>query len=977
MNPSVASGYLKPLSIANQLGAANAMREAVSIHFSSAESSFYNRYEWGINPFLKFSDAIHHLQEELDHLVDTEPGWQHEEIRTNIYLLACAILDLIDDHLLARKYDFSKLAKLPVVGSALAAAERLQIRARRAGRRARKLTAWREQWQSELIAALRCFLGSSALSKDDRANVRGRLNELLASAPSKALDWKRLRIPGAYRSQDLTQFDVLALGQKFISACPERDRPLTVLGLRTAGSYFAPLLHAYLESNNYQDVESLTIRPKHGTSPQETAVLARCAAKRGRLVIIDEPIGSGGTLAKAVQIACRCSISRDQIVILIPIHPSARNWKAGSGYHLLSDLTVLTLEPEEWHKSKRLDIEAEELLTEYLQARGSVLSVSGTSARASEFNARLEAVSEKKGHTRFKRVYEVVFSADSQDQESRFVLAKSVGWGWLGYHAFLAAERLTQFVPGLLGLRNGMLYTEWSRGNTLEASPIDRTRWIDRAACYVAARARTLRLDEDPAADLIWENRNNGLAGLAGNLCRAYGRRPARFLRRGRISHELTREACPRPTLIDGKMRPSEWIHDGAAALKCDFEHHGLGKTEINMTDPAYDLAEAILTWQLSSAEENQLVKRYIQETGDVTVIDRLLINKLAAGTRALDAAVANLQDPQVVHRSHEFNRDYVVASNFLVLHTMRYCASVCVKSENTQWRDPLVVLDVDGVLDKQAIGFPSTTWAGIQAVSLLHSHKFPVVLNTARSILEVKEYCRHYAFLGGVAEYGAFAWDATSNREIKLVSGQSLEQLRVLAEHLRRIPGIFLNEDYVYSIRAYTFEDGATKAVPGLLIQNLISQLKLDRLNFHQTYTDTAVVAKETDKGKGLLALLELAGHPNISTLAIGDSSADLPMFRVATKSFAPGHVSCRNEAQAIGCYIDAEPIQPGLLNIARKIVHSEEGRCELCRAAELRKLMDKNLLLRVLRHADESQMKRLLRAMCDPMVRRSFLAN
>ena len=977
MNPSVAFEYLGQLPISNEPGVISALQFPPN-QARATESSFYNQYEWCLNPFLTFSDACRHLQEQLDHLVNHEPGWQDEEVRTNIYLLACAILDLTDDHLLARKYDLSKIAKIPVVGSLLAATERLQNRAARAGSQSQELSAWRQQWQSELIAALRSFLGASRLNRADRENICTRMGKLLTSEDFKSLHRKRLRVPGAYRSQDLTQFDVLSLGEKFVSAFPERDRPLTVLGLRTAGSYFAPLLHAYLESNNYRDVESLTIRPKHGTTPQEKAILARCAARHGKLVIIDEPIGSGSTLAKAVQIACRSSISRDQIVILIPIHPSARNWKDGPAYHLLSDLAVLTLEPEEWHKWKRLDIGAEDLLRDYLHAGGiSVHSVDGASARANEFNERLDAVSEKKGHTRFKRVYEVVLASDSRAQESRYVLAKSVGWGWLSYHAFLAAERLAQFVPGLLGLRSGILYTEWIPQKTLDTTPMDRTHWIDRAACYVAARARTLPLDEDPAPDLIWENRNNGLASLAGNLCRAYGARPAPFLRRGRISYELTREACPRPTLIDGKMRPSEWVHSGMAALKCDFEHHGLGKTEINMTDPAYDLAEAILTWQLSSHEENQFVKRYIQETGDITVIDRLLINKLAAGTRALDAAVANLQDPQVVHRSQEFNRDYIKAWNFLVLHTMRYCASVCVKSDNTEWRDPLVVMDVDGVLDKQAIGFPSTTWAGIHAVSLLHSHKFSVILNTARSIPEVKEYCRHYGFLGGVAEYGGFAWDAASNREVKLVSQESLEQLQMLAGQLRRIPGIFLNDDYLFSIRAYTFEGGATRAVPGLLIQNLISQLKLDRLSFHQTYTDTAVVAKEADKGKGLRALLELAGHSDSSTLAIGDSSADLPMFRAATKSFAPGHVSCRSEAQAIGCYIDAEPIQKGLLNIVRRIVHSEKSRCEFCKAAERPRQGDRNLLLQVLKHADESQMKRLLRAMFDPMVRRSFLAN
>ena len=32
---------------------------------------------------------------------------------------------------------------------------------------------------------------------------------------------------------------------------------------------------------------------------------------------------------------------------------------------------------------------------------------------------------------------------------------------WLGYHAFLAGHRLAGFVPPVLGLRDGVLYSEW------------------------------------------------------------------------------------------------------------------------------------------------------------------------------------------------------------------------------------------------------------------------------------------------------------------------------------------------------------------------------------------------------------------------------------------------------------------------------------------------------------------------------------
>ena len=89
------------------------------------------------------------------------------------------------------------------------------------------------------------------------------------------------------------------------------------------------------------------------------------------------------------------------------------------------------------------------------------------------------------------------------------------------------------------------------------------------------------------------------------------------------------------------------------------------------------------------------------------------------------------------------------------------------------------------------------------------------------------------------------------------------------------------------------------------------------------QTYLDTTVVAPETDKGQGLLALLELAGAKDLDTVAIGDSEPDLPMFRVARRSFAPRHISGRDIAQQLGCRIAARSYQPGLLSAVRSVVH------------------------------------------------------
>ena len=48
------------------------------------------------------------------------------------------------------------------------------------------------------------------------------------------------------------------------------------------------------------------------------------------------------------------------------------------------------------------------------------------------------------------------------EKQTKYVLAKSVGWGWLGYHAFLIGHRLSEYVPPVLGLRDGVLYSEWT-----------------------------------------------------------------------------------------------------------------------------------------------------------------------------------------------------------------------------------------------------------------------------------------------------------------------------------------------------------------------------------------------------------------------------------------------------------------------------------------------------------------------------------
>jgi hydroxymethylpyrimidine pyrophosphatase-like HAD family hydrolase len=926
--------------------------------FAVRDADFYRDYAWCLSIYPTMGDSLQRLREELTRCTVGAEAWRRRERLTNVYLHCCAIADTTDDYLIGGAYDLSNFARIPFSGLPIQGFNTvLDVSRRVRSKRIAPVHRWRRAWNTVVQEFLKTSLVPDALPSTDLIR---RLKTLTQQRLPSDLLAEVAKAPAAFRSQDLSHYDVLALGKQFLASIDDPTRPILIIGLRTAGSYFAPLLAAYLQANGCSDVDALTLRPKKGIAAWEKAKMASYAAKRGRAVLIDEPINTGKTLLKTLDLL-RKSALRTDFSIVVPVHVSRPDWNSGYEAQALSRLHVVGLEPERWHKCGVLTAESvADLMHEWLVG----VEVNVTSDAISEgANRKLEALSEQKFHNRLKRVHRVDLRDVSGRTTTRYVLAKGVGWGWYGYHAVLASERLCGFVPPLIGFRDGVLFEEWV-GEQQASVDLDRPQFLERAPEYVAERTRLLKLERDPVRALAADNRHKATDELSGALGNAYGSRPAAVLRRSLLRERLTSQPCPAPTLIDGKMRPQEWVNVGGRLVKTDFEQHGLGKTELNVIDPAYDLADAVLQWRLSAAEETQLIDRYVALSGDKGVAGRLHLNKMLAGLWNMMRAVDNLSDARLANVREQFNRSYIDAWTFLIVQTARYTGELCEPKLHPHWQTQLVVMDIDGVLDRQIFGFPSTTAAGIRAVSLLHAHDCAVAINTARSVAEVKEYIAAYRMVGGVAEYGAYAWDAVSGKERVLVSPESLRQLEILAGQLRQIPGVFLNDDYKYSIRAFTYQHGVPIALPTLIIQNLIASLRLDRLTFHQTFLDTAVVAKETDKGQGLLALLSLAGHSKDTAIAIGDSEPDLSMFRVVNRSYAPAHILCKRAARMLGCQLVPGNYQVGLLQAAHKIVHNDGHSCRKCKENEKLLADNKDLFVELLQVADSAKIPALLKA-------------
>ena len=154
---------------------------------------------------------------------------------------------------------------------------------------------------------------------------------------------------------------------------PERTQSILVVGLRTSGSYFAPLLRAFFEAEGYESVALLTIEPNRGVGRREMRELERFAERGYSALIVDDPPYTNRTVFAALDIVHRAGFAPSKLKFLVPTHPAKRTW-----FKTLPEDSVITLQPEQWHKWALLDPKAVELrLAEYFHTRNFAQRIRG------------------------------------------------------------------------------------------------------------------------------------------------------------------------------------------------------------------------------------------------------------------------------------------------------------------------------------------------------------------------------------------------------------------------------------------------------------------------------------------------------------------------------------------------------------------------------------------------------------------------
>lgn len=829
------------------------------------------------------------------------------------FLCAAGIVQVGQDHLQGTSWLPNRVVrKLDARGTAAAALRQgvgglLSVAA--ASPAARELKAWLATVE-ELADALADAVIAEPVPGTDARSVEWfvRAEHLLrrhrAGVPRRIaalLEGSLLRPPSCFRSFDQHPRDAVELVARFEQRYPERGRQLLVLGLRTSGSYLAPLTGAALRDAGYRQVRVGTIRPGEPPLRGNAEFLRSVGRSRALVLLCDDPPTTGGSLAAVAGQLARAGVPAERVVMMLAVFGS------GAVPDPIAGHPSVVLPGADWYVRTRMREESMRHTLEHLLPDHEVLALSlgepGLPSRWSPLAVPLSA------HVR-----------TGSGEQRLAMVAEAAGTGYFGRHAVAVAEQLGRVVPHVYGFHDGVLLRERladEPGEKTAAGPAGRVP-PHAVVEYVMQRRQCLAVAADRSPLLggrqpVWEVGARVFADRCGQLAD-----PLRPLLIDPLLRVLLRS--PSPCLVDGRTSYGDWREGAGEWIKVDFHQGHFSHLDLAAYDAAYDLAGAALS---RPDDEDRLLGRYEKLTGGRVPPSRWCLYKVAHGWNAERLAQTGV----------DIGMTEADARRAQSRAVQQYLAGLYLEDVDAKAEGPWCVLDVDGVLETSLSGFPVSTPAGMLALRALRAHGYRVLLATGRSLPEVRDRCRAYGLSGGVAEYGAVAYDAATDRSV----GLGPEQGGALTALLSGVPSVTVDPLYRWCARAYRGTGAGRASMDMTIVRGLMARPGIaDRFTVVQGDMQTDFVPKGVDKASGLLGLMDLLGAPGARpALAVGDSFTDIPMLRAAETGYAPSNAD--RAVRAAGIEVLRRPCQAGLAEAVGRLLGHRPGHCPACRPPRL----------------------------------------
>ena len=758
------------------------------------------------------------------------------------------------------------------------------------------------EWNGH-VARLGALLADVVLGAE-ATGLDAPLGRVRSGFPGSALlEGALLRQPSCFRSFDQRPRDVVELVGRFAEQYPDRAVPVLALGVRTSGSYLAPLAGSALRTLGFARVRVRTTRPGERLLSGEPGLVRRLVDEGGLVMVLDDPPASGASLEAAAAAVEAAGFARDRVVLAFAAFDA--DGSAGVARPVgtagpIARRPRVVLEAASWHVRRQLGHSSlAGALSALFPGEPVVVAADapGLPSRAGHLAVHLMA---RVGPKRMP------------------IVAESTGLGYLGAHAADVARALSGQVPQVYGVVDGILFRDRLPGEDPDREALDGTVSAERIAQYVAARRRSLAVAEDRSALLcgrqpVWEI-------AARVLAKGFGRlgTPLRPMLIDPLLRTLLETETP--CLVDGNADPDLWCEDGCGGwFKTDYDDGCFSHLDLATYDAIYDLAGAALA---RPGLEPHLVARYQEATGERISAARWCVHKLVHAWN--------------VRRRRGGEPERRAAERASARAVRQFLSGLYLRDLETEPDGPWCALDVDGVLENDAFGFPASSPAGLMALRALRAHGFRVLLATGRPIEDVRERCAAYRLPGGAAEYGAILHDATSGANTPLVPEHDGE----LATRLSRLPGVSVDPEYRHCVRAFVDDAGGTgrRGLDG----SRIAAHGYEHWHYSVVRGDaqTDFVPRGVNKIVAVRALMRLLNGDARSgaplSLAVGDTAPDVAMLKAARLGFAPGNAD-RRLMRVAGVPVLRPSYQAGLAAAVGRLIGHAPGSCQKCRAPDL----------------------------------------
>lgn len=418
-----------------------------------------------------------------------------------------------------------------------------------------------------------------------------------------------LRLPDCFRAFDQQPADCQSLAARFAQRWPPPGRPLDVVGVRTSGSYLAPLLAACLQRLGYPQVRWCTLRPGQYWRRAELARL-RTAAGSAMALVVDDPPVTGAKVLESLEALAGMGFPHERIVVLLALLGSEDALPERLAHH-----SVVTLPWDAWACHRQLE---EPRLTRTLQTmltdRPVVLTDTGALAtvgavdelRPAALPSASDLLTRPLARSHLQARYRLGFHDVEGTARQIEVEARGTGLGYLGRHALAVGTRLEGLVPPVLGFEGGLLFSQaLPETARLETHACEQPEVPEQLAGHIAERASRLAEPEDTSMRLrgrgpVWEHASYLLRSplaSAGLLLGPAARRLSR-----RLVH------TDHPSIVDGNTGVPHWFvlgtPDGRSLLKTAFDERAFSVWDHACYDAVWDLAIAAADHALRMARE-------------------------------------------------------------------------------------------------------------------------------------------------------------------------------------------------------------------------------------------------------------------------------------------------------------------------------------------------------------------------------------